>query len=291
MADTTSHAKLRVGIAGLDHWYIGLGAAEAAAAQPELELVAIGHRDPARAEETAQRFGAAEATGDIQSLARREDLDILVTACRSSDNPDLCVEAASRGVSIVSTKPVAMTRDGAARIQEAVERAGVRFFSWESSYRLNPSYLLIKRWIEEGRIGRPVSAAYVVRSSLPTQVWPGVQGETWWLDPQHVPGGGWIDHSIYGIDVLRWLFQSEVETAGGLTARLVHRDLRPQMEDFGIATLSFANGQAASLEVTWTAPAGTYLTATQVMGTEGGIMLDSSAPGRASVSGYGSRIR
>ena len=50
--------RYRIGIVGLDHWYVGLAAAEIAAREPNLELVAVAHRDPGRLEETAIRFGA-----------------------------------------------------------------------------------------------------------------------------------------------------------------------------------------------------------------------------------------
>ena len=285
MANVKSGGKVRVGIAGLDHWYIGLEAAKSAAAHPDVELAVVAHRDRARAEETAQACGAVEATTDYASVAQRDDLDIVVTACRSSENPDICIEAARRGSNILSVKPVAMSREESDRVNDAVKQAGIRFFSWESNYRLNGRYKQVKRWIEEGRIGRPISAAYVMRAGLPTQVWPNVEGETWWLDPAHTPGGGWIDHSIYAVDLLRWLFGAEVDTAGGVVSTLVHHDLSPEMEDFGLATLTFSGGQVASIEVTWTAAPGAFITSMHIVGSEGSILIDSSAPSRATISG------
>lgn len=286
MTDTKQGDRVRVGIAGLDHWYIGLGAARAAAAHPEVDLVVVAHRDAARAQETAERFGAAESTTDLASVAGRDDLDVLVTACRSSDNPDLCVEAAGHGTHILSVKPIAMSREEAARVKEAVDRAGVHFMSWESHYRLTRPYRQLKEWIDAGRIGELISGAFTMRSSLPTQEWPGVNGQTWWLDPAHVPGGGWLDHSIYAIDLFRWLFGSDVATVGGVTSTLVHRDLALELEDFGLSTLTFDGGQVASVEVTWTGAPGAFLSEAHVVGSEGAFGIDSRQPGRATVSGH-----
>src|SRR5947209_7512979 len=164
MAGEQPRDRVRMGIAGLDHWYIGLDAAHAAQAHPDIDLVVVAHRDEARARETAQRFGAAEATTDYASVVRRDDLDIVVTACRTSENAALCVEAASHGMHILSVKPIAMTCEDAARVQNAVDQAGVRFMSWESHYRLHAGYRQLKSWIDEGRIGRPVSGLFVMRS-------------------------------------------------------------------------------------------------------------------------------
>src|SRR5437763_2628369 len=168
MADTKHEGKVRLGIVGLDHWYIGLDAARAAAAHPDVDLVIVAHRDAARAQETAQRFGAAEATGDYADVVSRDDLDVVVTACRTSENAALCVEAARHGTHILSVKPIGLTHQEAARIKDAVEQAGVHFFSWESGYRLSRRYQQLKSWINEGRIGRPISGLYVLRVGTPT---------------------------------------------------------------------------------------------------------------------------
>jgi predicted dehydrogenase len=276
---------LRVGIAGLDHWYIALDAAKAAAGTDGVELVVIAHRDGERAQEVATRYGATEATTDIGSVARRDDLDILVTACRSSENPDLCIEAASKGTNILSVKPIAMSRQESVRIRAAVKEASVRFMSWESVYRVRPAYRQAYRWLDEGKIGAPISASYVMRGSVPRQIWPDVPGATWWTDPAHVPGGGWIDHAIYAVDFLRWMFDGEVTAVSGAVANLVDRSLPAGLEDFGLATAFFSGGQIASIEVTWTAAPGASTTTLALVGSEGSIMLSSHNSGVALVSG------
>ena len=103
--------RYRIGIVGLDHWYVGLAAAEIAARDPGLELVAIAHRDPVRLQETATRFGARHATPDYRSVAIRDDVDFVVTACPTSENADLVVAAANAGKHIVSVKPIVPDTD------------------------------------------------------------------------------------------------------------------------------------------------------------------------------------
>ncbi|GAC1433535.1 MAG: hypothetical protein NVSMB65_07420 [Chloroflexota bacterium] len=273
MAGKGRDGRVRLGIAGLDHWYIGLDVAQAAAANDHVELVVVAHRDEARARETASRFGAAEVTTDYASVVTRNDLDMVVTACRTDENAHLCVSAARHGMNIVSVKPIAMTVAEAAAVRQAVDDAGVHFLSWESLYRLSSRHIQLKTWIEEGKIGRPVSALYIQRAGVPTQVWPGVHGTTWWVDPAHAPGGGWIDHAIYQVDMMRWLFGSEVARVGGMTANLLHRDLAAPLEDYGLATLEFAGGQAGTLEVTWTAAPAAGYGATHIVGSEGAVVL------------------
>ena len=275
--------KYRVGIVGLDHWYAGLAAAESAARNPRVELAVIAHRDPKKLKETAERFGARASTVSYREVVERDDVDVVVTACYCSENAELCREAASRGKHIVSVKPIAMDLAQADSIVEAVRAAGVKFISNESIYRVAPSYLQIKQWIDEGRIGQPISAYTALRGVVPRQPWPGERGETWWLDPTKAPGGGWIDHSIYHVDGLRWLFGSEVARVSGEVANLKEKSL--PMEDFGVANLVFEAGQVATVEVTWHGPAGGGYNAFQVVGTEGQIVWDMSTSGKIAVCG------
>jgi predicted dehydrogenase len=271
--------KIRVGIAGLDHFYVGLGALQDLASNPDAEVVVVAHRDEKRGREAAEKAGA-RWTDDYASVVDA-DIDLLITACPTVENAALVIAAAERGKHIISVKPFAMNMEEADRIVAAVKKAGVHFMSFDASDRFSPLYRQARTWLEDGTLGKPISVYAMMRSTLPTLQWfsnPPEHGRTWWLDPKQSPGGGWIDHSIYYIDGLRWLFNSEVTRVSGETSQLKHPD--EALEDFGIATLTFANGAIAFIEVTWTAEAGGFATALQLVGTNGQL-LSESLPGAA----------
>ena len=81
-------AKFRVGIVGLDHWYAGLGAMQELQDHPRAELVIVAHRDLAHARETIEKAGAI-ATNDYEAVVMRNDLDVIITACPTSENAAL----------------------------------------------------------------------------------------------------------------------------------------------------------------------------------------------------------
>jgi len=275
--------RLRVAIVGLDHWYAGLGELEGTAKSNRVRIVALAHRDAAKAEATARRYGVPDWTTDYASLVRRPDVDVVVTACQTSENAALCQEAARNGKHIVSVKPVAMSVSDANAIASAVHAAGVRFISFESVYRISPLYRRIRQWVDEGRIGSVLTAYTVLRAPLPTQIWPGEQGRTWWLDAAKAPGGGWIDHSIYHVDFLRWLLHDDVARVGGDVANVKHVDL--PFEDFGAANLTFKKGGRAIVEVTWTGAPGSFLSQIHLVGQEGQIVHDPTLTGKLAVTG------
>jgi predicted dehydrogenase len=277
-----------VGIVGLDHWYAGIGAVDDLRKSERARVVAIAHRDEEKLREFAAERGIPVATTDYAAVAPRDDVDIVVTACTTAENVELCLEAVRRGKHVVSVKPFAMNVADADRLAAAVREAGVLFMSFDALYRLAPQMRQYKQWIDEGRIGTPISATIIQRTSLrgASQDWPGrASDRTWWRDPSKVPGGGWIDHAIYQVDVLRWLLDDEVARVSGVAKTVSHPELPSELEDFGVSLFEFRKGAVATIEVTWTAPAAGGLSQWQLVGTEGHIVNDPTLTGKLAVSG------
>ena len=101
----------------------------------------------------------------------------------------------------------------------------------------------------------------------------------WFADPAQVPGGAFIDEGIYWVDVFRWLTGSEIVQVEAKMANLVHKDIA--VEDWGLATFTFANGVIATLEAAWTinapratgpSPKQNSVVRTEIVGTRGEII-------------------
>ncbi|HEU5318591.1 MAG TPA: Gfo/Idh/MocA family oxidoreductase [Chloroflexota bacterium] len=278
----------RIGIAGFDHWYIARGVVDACTTNPRATVTAVAHRDEATITQYAKEKSIPFATTDYAAIAARDDVEVLVTACPTSENVALCIDAAKRGKPILSVKPCAMTVADADRLAKAVNDAGVAFYPFESYNRVGAQNRGLKAWLAEGKIGKPISATIIQRAGLggASQDWPGRRNDnTWWRTPSMVPGGGWLDHAIYQIDALRFLLDDEVARIGGVAKTLAHPELQAPWEDFGVAIVEFKKGLVATIEVTWTAPASGGLSQTQIVGTEGQIVYDPTVTGRVAVSG------
>lgn len=265
--------KVRFGIAGMDHWYAGFAALRGIASHSNAVVSAAAHRKTAHLESIAQDYDIPYTTDDYHAIVRRDDVDVVVAACTTAEAPALCQEAARHGKHIICVKPMALTLDAADAVVAAVDEAGVGFYPLEAIQTSGGAAQQYAQWLEEGRIGRPISATSIRRGGLPTQEWPGVHvARTWWLDASQAPGGGWIDHSIYDIHMLRRLLDAEVVRVTGATANLVHKDI--PLEDYGVATLTFDNGVVATLEVTWSSGPQSGMHALHLVGTEGQIATD-----------------
>ncbi|HWQ13572.1 MAG TPA: Gfo/Idh/MocA family oxidoreductase [Roseiflexaceae bacterium] len=273
---------LGVALLGLDHWYAAHDLARQIAESPRARLVAVADPDERRARWTAETYGAGRWTTDYRTALDHPDVQVVATLTSTDRNLALVREAAALGKHIISVKPMALDMAGADLIVQTVRAAGVLLFPLECLGRLTPDRRRLKQWIAEGRIGQPLRFTHTLNSSLP-QAWPGSTETGWWTEPARVPGGAWIDHAIYEVDTIRWLFDSAPVSVSGVVANKRYPDLG--MEDYGVAIFTLAGGLTALIEDTWTADRGYGFSRREIIGSAGAICEDTSSWGRVSVRG------
>ncbi len=277
-------SKLGIALVGLDHWYSALETARQIGRSDKVHLISVAHDDAAKAQGVANDHPSAIATTDYHAAIAQPGVDIVVSFYSTDRNVEVCVEAAGLGKHLTSVKPMALDLAGVDRIIAAVEQAGVHFFPYDSLMRLNPGRQQLRQWIADGRIGKPLRYTQTLNGSLP-KAWPdaGDSDHGWWVDPARSPGGGWLDHSIYAIDTVRWLFQSELTSVQGVVAKMSHPTM--PLEDYGSSTFTLANGSVALIEDTWAAERGSGFSRQEIIGSAGVIAEDTNAWGRTAVRG------
>lgn len=269
--------KWRVAVMGLGHWYSGYGLARALPEYGKAELVAVADLDAAHANEFAQTFGV-DAYTTYEALLERKDVDIVHIAPPVCDIPRCVLGAAQAGKHIIMGKPMAMNIADADAMVAAVERAGVLCVCFQHGGVMRSVGL--KRRIEAGEIGDVVVMHSVGRWSI-AEDWYHSGQSGWFTDPRCVPGGAFIDEGIYGIEQLLYLAGSDIVKIEGRTANYVHQEL--EVEDYGFATYTFANGVVATQEASWTinaprktgpSPKANSVRRTEIIGTCGEMIDD-----------------
>ena len=130
---------------------------------PEVELVAVCDRDPARAEAARARFGAARAYTDATAMFQAEQLDFVDIATTMETHRALVTLAADHGVHVIVQKPLAPNWEDCVAIVETCRAAGLRLMVHEN-FRFQTPILAARRAVAEGRIGRPHFAQLSFRS-------------------------------------------------------------------------------------------------------------------------------
>lgn len=202
----------------------------------DTELMAVGSRREAAAQEFAAEFGARRAYGSYEAVVADPDVDVVYVAtphARHRADVELCLSA---GKAVLCEKALALNaRDAQAMVDDARSRG---LFLMEAMWmRCNPTILAALRMVRSGAIGdvTAVGADFGFRAEGPPT--------SRLFDPA-LGASAILDIGIYPI-TFGWLFLGEpvtIASAGTLSDRGI--DLACG------AVLSYAAGATATLSCT-----------------------------------------
>ena len=159
---------------------------------------AVAGRDPDRARAFAQQRGIAASYGSTAEMLEREQLDAVYICTPHPSHVDAALACIDAGVAVLVEKPMSPNLEGTTRIVTAAQDAGV--FAMEAMWtRFLPIYEVVRRWIDDGRIGgvRLVTASFGFAAPV---------------DPlhrlfnPHSAGGSLLDVGVYPLALARWLY-------------------------------------------------------------------------------------
>jgi len=116
-------------------------------------LKAMCARKPDRAKAFADNWGWQSVEADWRDLVARKDVDIIDIASPNDTHHDIAIAAAKAGKMVMCEKPLGRNATEAKAMVEAVESGGVQNTVWYN-YRRVPAVTLLKKLIDEGRLGR-----------------------------------------------------------------------------------------------------------------------------------------
>jgi len=261
-------SRIGIGIIGLDHWYWALGCAYNIAINPNAELMAISDPDEEKAKKIARVYGAKTYYADYHDLLENPGVEAVIITTTTVMHPDVAIAAAEAKKDILVGKPIARTLKEADKIIDASRKANVKLMAMAAGPLPEDP---VKKLIEEGAIGVPFAAHFSLLAIPPLRE-PGIDEPGWFVDPRKAAGGGFIDHAVYDIALLRSYFGSEVERIYAEMGKFIHKDY--EVEDHGMALLKFRNGSVATVESSFTATTESH-SRKVIMGTEGEIEIGS----------------
>jgi predicted dehydrogenase len=229
---------------------VGTGAiaqahANAIAAYPHAELVAVTDLSRESATAFAEKFGGPAVYDDLDAMLAAEHPDVVHVCTPPVAHRDQSVTASTAGAHVIVEKPPAPSLDELDDMRAAAVGAG-RELVVVFQQRTGTAATHVKRLLDDGAFGRPLIA----------------QCQTlWFRDPAYfaVPwrgkwetegGGPTLGHAIHQIDLLAYLL-GDWES---VQARLWRLDRETQTEDASTATVAFANGAIASVVTSAVSP-------------------------------------
>ena len=222
---------------------VGTGAiagkhAEAVAAYPRAELVAVTDSMRAKADEFAGSHGGPAVYDDLDALLAAERPDVVLICTPPVAHPAQAIAALGAGAHVIVEKPPAPSLDELDAMREAA-RAADRQLAVVFQQRTGTAAAHFRRLLQSGALGRPLLA----------------QCQTlWYRDAAYfaVPwrgkwqtegGGTTLGHGIHQLDLLAYLLGDWARVEG----RLWRLDRETETEDTSTATVVFESGAVAQV--------------------------------------------
>ncbi len=116
------------------------------------KLVAIADNVPERIELAVDNFGFQTGTANWRDLLDRDDIDVIDCTAPTGMHEEIAVAAAAAGKHVMCEKPVGISPQATAVIENAARKAGV-VSACGYNYRWTPMVQYTRQLIEEGRLG------------------------------------------------------------------------------------------------------------------------------------------
>ncbi|MCA9754559.1 MAG: Gfo/Idh/MocA family oxidoreductase [Candidatus Eisenbacteria bacterium] len=244
-----------------------------------VRFVGIASPNQEKAKETAEEFGIEEVSDDHREILGRTSPDLVFVVTPPHRHYEQTVDALRTGCHVVCEKPTALSGGESLKMwEEAKERPGQ--IAWiDHELRFDPRRKLLRKWIQDGRIGEPIRATYLVHSgSRRSAEFPW----TWWSDENQ--GGGALGAlGSHAVDALRHLL-GEVQVVRGALHTTIKSRRDPltgtergvTADDFAGAWIRFRSGALATMEVS--VVEGERRHEVSVTGTEGTVRILEQGP-------------
>ena len=194
-------------------------------------------------EPLADELGVPFAT-ELEDLLRQAAPDAAIIATPNDTHADAVEVCARRHVHCLVEKPIADTRDAAARVVVAARQAGIHVLTGHHR-RHSPRIAAARRVIDAGRLGTPTSFAALWLVTKPDDYF----GYRWRTVR---PGGGPVlINLIHELDLMRYLYGEIAEVFA-----FANSGIRGwQVEDTVAITVRFASGSVGTICASDTAAA------------------------------------
>jgi len=154
------------------------------------EIVAVASRNLETAQKFAKEYGIPQAYGTYEEMLEKSGIDIAYIGTPNTchlENVLMCLDA---GVGVLCEKPLG-TNERETRMMVDKAREKNLFFMEAMWTRFFPAMVQAKKWIAEGRIGKPitVNSSFGINNSDKTQ----------WRWNVNAAGGALMDLGIYGL--------------------------------------------------------------------------------------------
>ena len=210
---------------------------------------------------SAEELGA-EFVADVSEIWSDPEIEVAIILSETKLHEELVIPAAQAGKTLFVEKPLGMGVEDAARMESAIQEAGV-FFSTGYFMRGFAVVQMLKQLVDSGAFGQITRARGSNCHSGALGGWFDREYR-WMADLDQAGIGAFGDLGTHSLDLLLWMF-GEVEAATAVVGSGTNR--YPGCDETGEGIIKFKNGVIATLAAAWDDVANPVTF--QISGTEG----------------------
>ena len=206
----------------------------------DIELVAI---CDVRPEMLKKNSGERLYTSVDEMLEAEKELDFVCLCIPTYLHEEYSIKCMRAGLNVLCEKPMSLTRESCERMIACSKETGKRLMIAQCS-RFAKDMIIMKRFIEEGSFGRPVSAFFTAADGKPT--W----GFENWFANADLSGSSMLDLQAHTIDLINWYFGVPDSTS------TVAKQCAPDFTGYGSTSsnLMYDNGLFVHVWCDWGIP-------------------------------------
>lgn len=159
------------------------------------ELVALCDVRPERME----KYSGKRCYTDFDEMLEKEELDILDICLPSYMHPEFAIKAMDKGINVLCEKPISLKKEDVAEVYAAAKRNNVKFMV-AHVLRFWPEFDYVKKVVESGKYGKPLSGIVQRLNHMPRTSWDG------WMTDEKRSGFVPFDLHIHDLDFLIYTF-------------------------------------------------------------------------------------
>lgn len=208
---------------------------------PGAELVALADPRTDQLERLSRKFQIDAVYANYHELLARDDIDAVTVATPVGAHAPVVLDCARARKHVFCEKPPADDEAAAERMYKAMLRAG-RLLAFNLEARFRSDSQTIRRWLAEGRIGRPRYWRFI--HNWRGGRWAGIDRYRNLIGPGMGPI---VDCGIHDFDLLLWLSNADVVD---LTAQGIWME-GYENPDHVVATCRLSDGGLAVIDHSW----------------------------------------
>jgi predicted dehydrogenase len=278
--------KLNVGLVGFkfmgkmhSHAFKDIGMFLDSPADVAMKVLCGAPEEEKDLKEAARVMGWEEYTTSWEELVKRKDIDLIDIAAPNFLHKQIAVAAAKEGKHILGEKPLALNIKEAREMLDAVRKAKVKHMTG-FSYRWTPAIILVKKMIEEGRLGEIFHfRSHYLQDWIVDPNFPLV----WRLKKELTGSGALGDLGAHHIDLARFLIGEIEEIVATEKTFIKERPIpgstkgekgKVTVDDAALILARFKNGIIGSIEATRFASGRRSYNSFEINGSKGSVYFN-----------------